>query len=844
MLVSAHEDADSGALSAHSTILAGDQAPNKAGKYQYGWGSLETSTTNAPLDIDGNAHQYVRMKIRRIGPGGYGPDSWLGVCQPTTNPGSATHGGSYWRPTLGLTPTQWNAGTSVSGMPTSPEMSNRSNFYASANTAQPSTLINSTDVLPNSKSPWHILEWDMWTLGQTDPLENGDIYPASGGVTMWKDANPSTGGSPQDPEGTGRRIGAMSFQLCYEPDNTPVGEKFEIAWIQVDDGTGWPRGSYALPGGYANTWVSEADDNDTGTGTGGAPYRIRASESTDFSNQTIGDFSVTVAPAATTPSEISTGAPVLYVHSDKSIINSGMIDQISDANGAIFRVSANTANNLDWIVTEVIDSEKFLRTAPGSPALGDYVGSDLTANGRFSGPVILDTDVHDNLYVGYVYEDHDAGYPGFDATGDSKPLMLFRLTPTAFIDDIDYTGLDAQVCFSNDNESAVYKETIDSTIEVVTIDSSIVPPDSTMGASWRAFNVEDGLTRTFSITAKSTVDSAAGYYVRIYEYYDELPADKYYIADGYQYPINPIGGPNVQGHKSPTFLTPHGGGVQAAGYIDQTVGEFAHVPALTSGAPFEAQALVADTWTTHNFTYTPTKRSTGDRAKWASVVLLNFLGGNGKLHVQPIHMQAGANFSPHNLRASDSPTPGGRSKTYSAEQILWGNTGGTDGIGVMVGGTHLYGLSDNEWAASEIGGGSGAFVDLSTDDLGSLYVVGSGSQNIIKILPAANTSYANGVTRISSDLVGQLPGRLVFEIANTTTLDANNDVLGNWRPTNIISGPKDSLFVACDTGYDPISCCDNTKCCNWNTLYQECLSGICEHAIIYCVASDRLSCSS
>jgi len=43
----------------------------------------------------------------------------------------------------------------------------------------------------------------------------------------------------------------------------------------------------------------------------------------------------------------------------------------------------------------------------------------------------------------------------------------------------------------------------------------------------------------------------------------------------------------------------------------------------------------------------------------------------------------------------------------------------------------------------------------------------------------------------------------VIELANTTTLDANNDVLGNWRPTNTIPGPKDSLFVACDTGSDP-----------------------------------------
>ena len=630
LLVSPFENENVGALYAHSLIAPAHQTPDQAGRGQYGWEQASTTYgtvsddfniygITAPLDIDGRAHRYVRMKIRRIGPGGYGADSWLGVCQPTTNPSSGS-GGSHWRPTLGLTPTQWNAGMSVPDMPDPPRMDldARKLFYASANTAQPSTLINSADVLPGTKSPWHILEWDMWELGQTEPTTiDNFIFPDNGGKNMWKDANPTTGASPQD-GGTGRRIGAMSFQLCYEPDNKPVGEKFEIAWIQVDDGALWQRGSYAIPVGYANTWTSEINMagvslNDTGTGTGGIPYRIRASESTDFSNQTIGDFSVTVAPAATTPSEITRGAPVLYVHSDKSIINAGMIDQISDANGAIFRVSANTANNLDWIVTEVIDSEKFLRTAPGSPALGDYIGGGTpTGNGQFSGPVILDTDVHDNLYVGYVYEDHTGGYPRFGSSTDSKPLMLFRLTPTA----------------------------------------------------------------------------------------------------------------NVQTDMSES----------------------------------------AD---------------------------------------------------PHNLRSvgSTSPVVRGRSNTYSAEQILWGNTGGTDGIGVMVGGNDLYGRSESEWAASEIGGGSGSFVDFSTDDLGSLYVVGSGSQNIIKILPAANTSYANGVTRLSHDIVGQVRGRRVFELANPTTLDANNDVLGNWRPTNIISGPKDSLFVACDTGYDPTNRGANSVYC-------------------------------
>jgi hypothetical protein len=516
---------------------------------------------------------------------------------------------------MGLSPTEWNDGTVLRNADFT--VADRSKFYGSANTAQPSTLIIPSSASPDAKSPWHILEWDMHKLGTVyiSPYANynSGTWPKNhvGGdsADVWKDANPSTGISPQEEGGisSGTRIGHIGFHLCYEPDN--ANEKFEIEWIQVDDGTGWPRGSYALPAGYANTGTGYTNEPGTssGSGTGGIPYRIRTSESTDLSNQTIGDFSVAVTPAATYPSEISTGAPVLYTHSDKKVWGSNMDDQNYGSNGAIFRASANTANNLDWIVTEIIDSEKLLRYAPGSPALGDYLGSSLSANGKFSGPVILNTDIHDNLYVGYVYEDHNGGYPGVSAYTDSKPLMLFRLTPTA------------------------------------------------------------------------NVQSATN-----------TPAD------------------------------------------------------------------------------------------------------------------------PHNLRSVGSESGSwygarGRSNTYSVEQILWGNTGGIDGVGVMVGGETLYDDPGGQHGDVEMAG-TGSFVDFSVDDLGSLYVVGSGSQNIIKILPAANNSYANGMLQVIHNNLGQgNQRRFVTELANTTTLDANNNILGNWRPQNIITGPKDSLFVACDTGSSPSS---------------------------------------
>jgi hypothetical protein len=653
ILGTAYKNANVGALFAHSQAYGYDNSDRdvEVGSYSKGWalatgnwGDADVSADAAdklkgdvigsglaavdwyhkgfgitsPLDLDGNVNRYVRMKVRRIGPGGYGADSWLGVCQPETKPTGAA---SLFGPTMGLTPTEWN-NPFVSLENADYVTGDRSKFYGSANTAQPSTLIIPVDASPNTKSPWHILEWDMHELGTMTASDDAffeGTFPDHGGATLWKNSDASTGISPQD-GGPGRRIGHIGFHLCYEPDNGD--EKFEIEWIQADDGTGWPRGSYSLPLGYvANNTHDNWTSDGSGTGGAGSYNRRRAVESTDMTNQTIGDFSVSVFPSPTQPSEITRGTPVLYVHSDKSIFAHAATglnanDAVFDANGAIFRASANTANNLDWVVTEIIDSEKFLRTAPGSPALGDYVGGGtLTGNGQFSGPVILDTDVYDNLYVGYLYEDPSGGYPGFDGQGDSKPLMLFRLTPTD--------------------------------------------------------NVQSDLA---------------------------LPAD------------------------------------------------------------------------------------------------------------------------PHNLRSSGSDVGSfhgarGRSNTYSAEQILWGNTGGTDGVGVMVGGYPLYSLGVEQWGDSETGGSSGSFVDFSTDDMGSLYIVGSGSQNIIKILPGVNGTYANGVTRVLSDLVGKLPGRSVYEIANTTTLDANNDVLGNWRPTNIIPGPKDSLFVACDTGYDPTNRGANSVYC-------------------------------
>jgi len=183
------------------------------------------------------------------------------------------------------------------------------------------------------------------------------------------------------------------------------------------------------------------------------------------------------------------------------------------------------------------------------------------------------------------------------------------------------SGLDTQVAYDwpltttlphTANVDAVYVETVDN-MQVVTIAPEPGTPTfgRFRGASWRAFNVEDGLIRTFSVTSRpDSAGSTAGYYVRVYEYRDgALPADKFYV-DTNAYPH----GPNVQD------------GVQKS--ISPST---------------EAFVLSTTAWVTNNYTYTPSAS-----AEWASVVVLCWSGMSPrKLHVQPIHINTvGADGQP------------------------------------------------------------------------------------------------------------------------------------------------------------------------------------------------------
>ena len=401
---------------------------------QFGaYGTFWQNNLGFPLDIDGGQYRYVRMKVRRVGPGGYGDSSWLGACQADTNPTSI---GSLF--------------TSHHDQATVDDSGNLGPFSAAANTIpQPQTLILPATASETDTSPWHILEWDMWSLGTFNVTIGTQLFkhpswPANDPKTMWKSANAFSGSSIRDnPASSGRRIGWIGIGLSLLPDND--NEKFEIDWIQVDDGEGWPRGSYVYPAGFVPT--SNSILTSTGTGISGHANHLRVAESNNADNIILDDLAVSVSAIPVPIARIGCHTQsVVYTHSDLtykatssgsgSVFGPGGIllpfilggaesgYPINSSNGAIFRVSANTANSNDWITTEVIDSQKFL-------GVRDYIQTYATANAAINGPVILETDQNDNLFVGYSYEELNS-YPGLtDNQASPRPLLLFKLSPAS-----------------------------------------------------------------------------------------------------------------------------------------------------------------------------------------------------------------------------------------------------------------------------------------------------------------------------------------------------------------------------------------------------------------------------
>lgn len=530
-----------------------------------------------PLDIDGTDYRYVRMKVRRIGPGGYGNDSWSGACQCEINPSARA---SYGTPRL--------------------------HNSAGANTiSQPSTLVLPSTASESDTSPWHILEWDMWKLG-VDGVISSPNWPVVDPSEAWKAANSASGTSPRE-GGSGRRVGWIGISLTDDPDNS--NERFEIDWIQVDNGVGWRRGSHIWPSGveYGDTYPPN------GIGSGGLPNSIHISDTVNQDHRLLEDFAVSVEPAVGHSSIEYKNAPVIYTSSQMStkyIDGDGSpieLNQVVSGAGAIFRASANTANSLDWVVTELINSHSFM--------VGQGILSDNTVP-RFDGPVILDTDTNDNLFVGYTYSEEAAYYPSLanNLTSDSRPLVLFKLSPTA--------------------------------------------------------NTQSNLNLT---------------------------------SDG------------------------------------------------------------------------------------------------------------------HNLY--------GRSNTYNIELIMFGNTAGHEilAAGPTTYGSEVLGSFADDKAALTID----SFVDT-TDDAtpGALHILGGGSQNVIKLVHAANGSFADDLTTHYSRFNNQwMPGRLSYELANTTMLDANGMVLGSWEPHHMIQGPKGSIFVACNTGVRSSETGANTIYCYQIVVSQNTASG-------------------
>jgi hypothetical protein len=232
--------------------------------------------------------------------------------------------------------------------------------------------------------------------------------------------------------------------------------------------------------------------------------------------------------------------------------------------------------------------------------------------------------------------------------------------------------LDTQAAYSTTDVSDSYIDTVDN-MQVVTIYDEV---DKDIGAAWRAFNVEDGLDRNFSVTVKTSAnstggivldgvdghDGAAGYYVRVYEYDSDLPADKFYVSGG-----NTLIGPNVQ------FATRGPGGIH--------VGHNLH---LISGG--EGKKLSSEEWITTNFNYTPNNASSGGigNAKWASVLVLNWTGlATNKLHVQPIHINTVGATGDQGGQGAQGDTGGQGAQGDTGGQGAQGDQGDQGGQGIQ-----------------------------------------------------------------------------------------------------------------------------------------------------------------
>lgn len=354
-----------------------------------------------PLDINSNTYRYVRMKVRRVGPGGYGTNDWLGACQgetttvDTNRPGP--RGASYDRPEVG--------GTN----------------YGAVTIDQPSTLILPAGTDPKAKTPWHILEWDLHSINSHP---SGYVSPTGRviGANLFKNYN----------------LGWLGITLTGNP--TEDIERFEIDWIQVDDGTKYPRGNHVWPiarTDQVTTLQGARDQYSDGAGVGGHPNTLYVNDSWDYSTRAMGRSSVTVStPQRSTINFANTAgnnATVIYVSKTRSTLSattSFTIQVPTDDGCRVMRISANTANTTDWIVSDQLSA---------NTDLDSYVlMSDMASTYQNWDVVSLELDKNDTIFVGHLYAEDTRSNPGtsFFATpsnrfsDDSRPFFVMHYQPT------------------------------------------------------------------------------------------------------------------------------------------------------------------------------------------------------------------------------------------------------------------------------------------------------------------------------------------------------------------------------------------------------------------------------
>ena len=234
--------------------------------------------------------------------------------------------------------------------------------------------------------------------------------------------------------------------------------------------------------------------------------------------------------------------------------------------------------------------------------------------------------------------------------------------------------------------------------------------DNTIGVAFPAFrvNLASNETHKLSVKFRSSNASGSGIYIRVYEYNAALPSDKLAVSN-----------------NANTSST--------------------HVQEDTSGKTnWYENGAVATTWTTSDYTYTPTAG-----AVWASIVVLNWIdhGTNDLFIRDPFHQLTGSSGA-QGIAGSDGTNGSNGSNGSHGAQGTAGSAGsngstGSNGAQGTAGSATLTNVSNNRIMTAVSGTTLNAEANLNWDG-SSLIIGGNHSNNHYNSVSSTRMSFGGG----------------------------------------------------------------------------------------------------